>query len=240
MTLPASQPWVRNPLIVSLDLDDPQGAVSMAKALSSRAGAFKVGPRLVLRGGAGLVSEISRYAPVFVDQKFFDIPSTMEAAIEAAFEAGASLATVHALAGREALERLYQLEKRLSARRPFKVLAVTLLTSFSQDSLPLRVMMERPPSDWVNELGDLAHDCGLSGFVCSGQEVSNLRARFESCFLVTPGIRLPGDGKNDQSRTMEPQEAMKLGSSALVVGRPIIGATDPVQAADRFLSHLPD
>src|SRR5512135_3119505 len=117
--------FLKAPFFIALDVDSAEEAVSIAKATAPVAGGFKLGPRLMCRYGAELAQKIARLAPLFIDNKYFDIPSTMEAAVEASFAAGASYVTVHAQAGAEALSRLVLLEKRLNEQRPFRVLAVT-------------------------------------------------------------------------------------------------------------------
>ncbi len=228
---------LKNPIIVALDVDTGERCLELARSLSPKVGAFKIGPRLSVRYGAGLVSELARQAPVFVDNKYLDIPNTMESALRATFAAGATLATVHGWAGPEALARLARVEKELNSKRPFKVLAVTVLTSFSAETMPphLRAV---PIADQVRDLCDMAVESGITGLVCSPEEVAALRARAESAFLVTPGIRSPGDEKGDQKRVLGPRQAIELGASALVVGRPIVDAADPVAAAERVLADL--
>jgi orotidine-5'-phosphate decarboxylase len=197
----------------------------------------KVGPRLAVRYGADLISKLSETTPVFVDNKYLDIPNTMDTAIRATFEAGATLATVHAWAGLEALSRLAKVEAELKQIRPFKILAVTVLTSFSQETLP-PALRSQSIAEQVDQLAQLTFDCGLSGVVCSPHEVASLRARSNGAFLVTPGVRLPSDDLGDQKRVETPAEAIRRGASALVVGRPIVEAKDPVAAAERFLSSV--
>jgi orotidine-5'-phosphate decarboxylase len=233
---PNSLPML-NPIIVALDVDTAESANSLAQKLKGKVGAFKLGPRLLVRYGASLASEIAKSAPVFIDNKYLDIPSTMDAAVRASFEAGATLATVHAWAGPEALSMLSKTEKELSQQRPFRILVVTLLTSFTKDTLPY------PSSrfeidEQVSALSESAISFGLSGIVCSPHEVSALRKRHTSAFLVTPGVRMPDDDKGDQKRVLTPYEACERGASALVIGRPIIAATDPVEACERILQNL--
>lgn len=221
-----------NPLCIALDVDSREEAVLLARQLSDVAGGFKLGPRLIQRYGETIVQEIAGLAPVFVDCKYFDIPSTMEAAVRASFEAGASVVTVHALAGQEALQKMAELETELNKKRPFRILAVTILTSWSEQSLP-SVMNKKPIADHVLALAQLVKESGLKSVVCSAEEIDSLKGL--GLFLLTPGIRLATDGKDDQKRTMSPQEALSKGSSALVVGRPIIAAKDPAAAALQFL-----
>ncbi|MGZ3744665.1 MAG: orotidine-5'-phosphate decarboxylase, partial [Pseudobdellovibrionaceae bacterium] len=213
-----------NPLIVALDVDDPGQALKLADNLADVVGGFKVGPRLCLRYGQEFVKEIAARGPVFVDNKHFDIPSTMEAAVRASFEAGASLVTVHALSGYEALSKMAALEKELNQRRSFKILAVTILTSWDQNSLPVN-LKQYPISQHVVELADLVLSAGMTGLVCSPHELDLLQNK--GLYLVTPGIRSNMDALGDQKRVMGPYEAIKAGASALVVGRPIIEAKKP-------------
>jgi len=227
-----SQPFL-NPLCVALDVDSKARALQLVSELKDIAGGFKIGPRLALRYGQEFIQEVSQQSPVFVDCKFFDIPSTMKAAVRASFEAGASLVTVHALAGAEALQELAVLEKELSELRPFRILAVTILTSWSQASLP-PVMKILPISNHVQELAKLVVTSGLSGIVCSPEELDLLQTIH--AYKVTPGIRFSTDEKGDQKRVLGPSEALQKGSSLLVVGRPIVEAKNPREAANKYLA----
>ena len=232
-----NQKFVINPLIVALDVDRREECLSLVEKLGSRAGAFKLGPRLVVRYGADLVREIARSAPVFVDNKYLDIPSTMEGAIRATFDSGASLATIHAWAGPEALSRLAKIERELNSERPFRILAVTLLTSFSSETLPPG-MRDREIATQIDELADMTIESGLSGLVCSPHEAERIRRRHPSSFLVVPGVRLPTDASGDQKRVETPEFTIRAGASAIVVGRPIYEAKDPIAAADAVLASI--
>lgn len=220
---------------MALDVDSREKALHLVSELKDLAGGFKVGPRLILRYGQDFVQEIAKQAPVFVDCKFFDIPSTMKAAVKASFDAGASLVTVHAMAGEEALKELATLEKELSKQRPFRILAVTILTSWSQNSLP-PVMKIAPISQHVKELAKLVIQSGITGIVCSPEELEILSDI--SAYKVTPGIRFATDAKGDQKRIMTPAEAIQKGSSLLVVGRPIVEAENPREALSKYLAAL--
>lgn len=228
---------LRNPLILALDVDERDRAQHLISLLSSKVGAIKVGPRLTNAFGPEFVRKISDNCPVFVDHKYYDIPSTMEAAVRSAFDMGASLVTVHASAGSEALKKLSLLEKQLNKDRPFQILAVTVLTSFTAQTLP-NFVQEIPLKNQVMELARLAIDCGINGIVSSPEEVKVLRENFPMAALVTPGIRLKDSAADDQKRTATASEAMKDGSNYLVIGRPILEAKDPVQVVDQFLREI--
>lgn len=224
---------MKSPIFVALDVDDRQRALQIAREVEPFVGGFKVGPRLCLRYGADLVSELSRFGQVFVDNKYFDIPNTMIHAVRASFEAGATFVTVHAQAGKLALSQLAELERTFNQIRPFRLLAVTVLTSFGVANLPpltesLSIMEQ------VKILAQLVFDSGLRGLVCSPHEVAQVKTLFPEIFAVTPGIRFPQGEENDQQRVMGPYEAMKAGASLLVVGRPIVEAENPRQAARLF------
>src|SRR6266566_5292494 len=107
------RPNLANPIFVALDVDTPERALELVKETRAFVGGFKVGPRLSLRYGESLLKEISRHGHLFIDNKYFDIPSTMEAAVRASFDVGASYCTIHAQSGVEALTRLALVEKDL-------------------------------------------------------------------------------------------------------------------------------
>lgn len=230
---------LKRPLFVALDVDTKEQALRIADQTAEWVGGFKIGPRLCMRYGPRLVEELAKNAPVFVDNKYFDIPSTMEAAIRATFEAGASFATVHAQSGSEALRRLAEVEAELNQQRSFRILSVTVLTSFRPETLPPHTR-SLPVAEQVSGLAAFSHGCGLKGLVCSAVEVSTLRQKFNDAFLVVPGIRRPQDAKGDQARVSDPKTALENGASALVVGRPIVTAANPAKAAQEYFDEIKD
>lgn len=221
------------PYFLALDVDDVQQARRLVDKVAPHIGGIKLGPRLCFRYGAELIGEFAKTKPVFVDCKFFDIPNTMESSVRTAFAAGASFTTVHAQAGAEALKRLAQVEKELNQERPFKILAVTILTSFTQAGLPPN-SQAMAMGEQVSQLATLALKSGLSGLVCSPEEVQMLRQQDKDAFLVVPGIRLEKVQGDDQARVSGPAQALRQGASALVIGRPILEAPDPAAAAELF------
>lgn len=232
-----SLPGLKNPLFVAMDVDSAEEAFRIASLLEGLVGGIKVGPRLVLPHGRSLMTELARIAPVFIDCKFYDIPSTMEHAVRAAFEMGATYVTVHASSGRKALERMAEIEKELRAHRPFTILAVTVLTSFSVDQLN-DIGWTQSVDAHVSQLAGLTAASGLSTVVCSPHELESLKKQYPTLKYVVPGIRFEDGAKDDQSRTMTPLQAMKAGANALVVGRPILHADEPALAAEKLLLSL--
>lgn len=231
---PSSSPFL-NPIVVALDVDTREEALKLAKSLAGLVGGYKIGPRLCLRYGQSFVQEVAAYGPVFMDNKHFDISSTMEAAVRASFDGGASVLTVHALSGFEALKKMAALEAELGRIRPFRILAVTILTSWDQSSLP-PVLKPDLIRNHVKALADLALASGLRGIVCSPHEIEFFQGH--GLYLLTPGIRFPEDAKGDQKRIAGPAEAIRSGAQALVVGRPIVQAADPRAAAERFVQAV--
>lgn len=217
---------------IALDLDDRVHALTIARETRDFVAGYKVGPRACLRFGSKFIEQLADLAPVFIDNKYFDIPSTMVAAVRASFDLGASFVTVHAGAGITCLKKLSQLEAELNRRRPFRLLAVTVLTSFSDADPPPLGMGS--VNEQVFRLAEVAVQGGLSGIVCSPHEAANLRERFPNIYMVTPGIRLSAENSGDQKRTMGPREALSLGASALVIGRPIVEATHPRSVAEQI------
>lgn len=225
---------LKNPIILALDVDDQKTALHFTSEVGSLVGAIKIGPRLVNKYGAALVKELSQVAPIFVDNKYFDIPSTMVSAVRQIFEAGSTMTTVHALAGKEALQQLAKLEKELNQIRPFKILAVTILTSWDQESFPQN-MQPWSVKQHVRTLSEHVVQAGLSGLVCSAHELVDVKDL--NLFKVTPGIRLE-KSDDDQKRTMTPKEAVTAGASALVIGRPILQAPNPKDFTNKILDSF--
>ncbi len=223
---------LKNPILVALDVDQPEKALEIAQELKGIVGGFKVGPRLVMKQGSQLVQKLSGLGPVFVDMKHFDIPSTMTSAIQTSFDSGASLVTVHGMSGHEALSACAKLENQLNQIRPFKILSVSVLTSWNEKSFPEN-FKSQSISQHVLNLVNLTKKSGLSGVVCSGHELDLLTN--EKLFKVVPGIRMSQDSADDQKRILGPKEAIAKKASALVVGRPIIEAQDLKKAALEFV-----
>ncbi len=173
-------------------------------------------------------------ARVFLDLKLHDIPNTVSLAAQAVGALGVELLTVHALGG-EAMVRAASLGAAEGARgagcAPPRILAVTVLTSLDAGSLD-RIGLAGPPEEAVVRLARLAMGAGAGGLVCSACEAARVRhAVGEAALLVTPGIRAEGEDKGDQARAQTVEAALAAGADVLVVGRPVIKADHPVQAA---------
>jgi len=224
-------------IIVPLDLPDAQSALALAARLDSRLCRVKVGKELFVAAGPDVVLRLQeRGFEVFLDLKFHDIPNTVAGACRSAARLGVWMMNVHASGG-EAMLRAAR-EAIASVARPPLLIGVTILTSLGEEDLA-RVGYAGSMLENVERLARLARACGLDGVVASAQEAPMLRkATGEDFVLVTPGIRLPGDAANDQSRVVTPAEAVRRGASYLVIGRSITSAADPVAVLEEIRASI--
>ena len=228
-------------LLVALDVDSRDRALQLADQLRDVAGGFKIGSRLFTSEGPALVSAlVARGDHVFLDLKYHDIPTVVAQAVLAAARLGAWMLTVHAAGGRSMLEAAADAARR-TENTPL-IVGVTVLTSLdSTDLAGVGVRRELPAQ--VEALAELATTAGLDGIVASPREVTRLRGKLGSePLIVTPGIRggasVESSGGDDQVRTLSAGEALAAGASYLVVGRPIILAPDPQEAARAIVRGL--
>lgn len=228
-------------LLVALDVDTAAEASALANRLRGAVGGFKIGKQLFTSVGPSLVEElVARGDRVFLDLKYHDIPNTVAGAVAAATRHGVWMLNVHASGGSAMMRAARAAADETAAQmgRPAPLLiGVTLLTSLDQAALS-EIGIPHPVKEQVERLAALSDSSGLDGVVASAQEVSVIRRRCRPGFaIVTPGIRGGGDAKGDQSRTLSAGEALAAGSTYLVVGRPITGAPDPREAAERMAAE---
>ena len=196
----------------------------------------KIGMELFYAGGPEIVKEIRRRGhKIFLDLKLHDIPNTVRKAMKVLSALDVDMVNVHAGGGvemmRAALEGLKQ--GRADGTRPL-IIAVTQLTSTSQQTLNEQLLIEGNINDVIAKYAQNAREAGLDGVVCSPLEASLVKDACGKEFLaVTPGIRYPDAAKDDQSRITTPARAREIGSDFIVVGRPITAAPDPVAAYRR-------
>ena len=223
----------RSELIVALDFPKTSRAMDLVERLGGAQRFWKVGLELFSRGGSDVVEQLlDRGHRVFLDLKLHDIPNTVAAAARVASRLGVDLLTVHASGG----SRMLAAAREGVEGSRTRVLAVTVLTSLSAEELSVswgRAGVD--PEVEVGRLAALAMAAGAHGVVASPAEVRELRARLgPDALVVTPGIRMAGDGAQDQFRISGPAEAVEAGADFLVVGRPISRAVDPRTAFERY------
>jgi orotidine-5'-phosphate decarboxylase len=226
-----------NPVYVALDTTDLDYACELAQRVRPHVGGLKLGMEFFNAHGPDGVRRFEGAGlPVFLDLKYHDIPNTVAGAARAAATLGVSILNVHAQGGATMMRAALDAARNVSPST--KVIAVTMLTSLSDEDLP-SVGLTPPVGDQVLRLASLARQSGLDGVVCSAHEITRLRAELGDDFLlVVPGIRPSGSAVGDQRRVMGPAQARDAGADILVIGRPITAASDPAQAALEIAQSL--
>ncbi|MEM8640410.1 MAG: orotidine-5'-phosphate decarboxylase [Cyanobacteria bacterium P01_G01_bin.54] len=223
-------------LIVPLDLPTSIQAIALVDKLP-QVQYWKVGLELFTHAGPEILALLrERQKGIFLDLKLHDIPNTIAGAVKAAQRYQADWLTVHATAGRPALEAAVT---ALSTDSPLQLLGVTVLTSLSSRELAvdLKVPLELP--EYVLHLALLTQEAGLPGVICSPQEAESIRRVCGPDFtLICPGVRPTWADRQDQRRVMTPTAAIAAGADYLVIGRPITQASDPVAAWERLVAEL--
>lgn len=222
-------------LIAVLDMDTRDEAVATVQACGACSW-FKIGSQLFTRCGPDIVREIQGLGKeVFLDLKFHDIPNTVAKGAKAAADLGASMFTLHAGGGRKMIEAAREAVEGTQAR----ILAVTVLTSLSDDMLRDEVGIPATAAQTVPRWAQLAVEAGAHGIVCSPLEIGLVReAVGPEPLVVTPGIRPTWASTDDQARIMTPRKAAEAGADFIVVGRPILKHEDPAAAAQLILEEL--
>jgi orotidine-5'-phosphate decarboxylase len=225
---------VNNPLIVALDFPSMEEVKTFLQPFQNETLFVKVGMELYYQEGPVMIAYLKEQGhQIFLDLKLHDIPNTVKQAMKGLSRLGVDLVNVHAAGGTKMMEAALEgLEAGTEAgkQRPYCI-AVTQLTSTSEQMLHEQLLIERSMEETVLHYASLAKASGLDGVVCSAKEVPFIREHFGEAFLaVTPGIRFAADEKNDQVRVVTPYEAKQLGASAIVVGRSITKTANPYAA----------
>ncbi len=219
---------MKNRLMVALDVDGAAAALDMRDQLGDSVSWLKVGLRLFVAEGPELVRNLNQSHKLFLDLKFHDIPNTVAQAVESAGGLGVDMINVHAGGG----EAMLKAAANAAAAFPaMKLIAVTVLTSDPMPKMQASVV--------ALERAMLARNAGLDGIVCSVFEAAAIKQACGPDFItVTPGIRWGGQDAQDQKRVADPASAIIGGSDYLVVGRPILHATSPRDAALEALAMM--
>jgi orotidine-5'-phosphate decarboxylase len=222
-------------LIVALDVPSVREAEALVARLGESVSFYKIGYQLAFAGGIDFARVLaSAGKQIFLDLKLHDIGNTVAKGVESVARLGATFLTVHAY------PQTMHAAVDARAGSNLRLLAVTVLTSYDDADLA-SAGYDFTVSELVAERAAQAHDVGIDGLVCSGEEAAMLRPVVgASMVLVTPGIRPAGADAGDQKRIMTPAAAIAAGADYLVVGRPVIAASDPKAAAEAIVAEIAD
>jgi orotidine-5'-phosphate decarboxylase len=231
-------------LCVALDVDSLTEAKKIVKRLKDYVGVFKIGFQLFTKEGPKAVEAIKKLGGnVFLDLKFHDIPNTVAGAARMATRLGVTMFNIHAAGGSAmmcaAVDAAGDEAVKLGVERPI-ILAVTVLTSINDEIIKDELCVKNNVKKQVVHLAKLAQAAKLSGVVASPKEIVAIRDECGDNFLIlTPGIRPAWSaGKDDQKRITTPADAVSMGANYIVVGRPILKADKPEEAAMKILQEI--
>lgn len=228
---------ITSPIIVAVDKHNLNDALSLADSLDPALCRLKVGKELFTVCGIQIIQAFhERGFEVFLDLKFHDIPNTTAQAVLSAADMGVWMTNIHAMVGTDTM-RLCK-SRLQDGGYDTLLIAVTVLTSMTQANLS-ELGIQRSVSEQVRHLAGLTYNSGLDGVVCSAQEAQLLKQKFGKQFkLITPGIRLVEDAKDDQARICTPAQALQNGSDYLVIGRSITNASNPNDKLHTILAGI--
>ena len=219
-------------IIVALDYDRIDNALSLADNLNPDLCRLKIGKELFSKYGPEIVSQIQKKGfEIFLDLKFHDIPTTVYKACISAFSLDVWMLNIHLSGGLNMAEAA--MKAKLDCESSSKIIGVTVLTSLSDEDCLNIYGCSR--ENELLRLKDIALEAEIDGFVCSPYDINVLQDVTK--IYVTPGIRF-GDDKQDHHKVAEPKEALNLGSHYLVIGRSITGNVNPNGVLEKILNSL--
>ena len=228
-------------VIIALDFEAREKTLAFLDSFTEEKPFVKIGMELFYAEGPDIVREIkARGHKVFLDLKLHDIPNTVKKAMAVLSSLGADMINVHAAGSAAMMSAALESLTRPDGTRPL-LIAVTQLTSMSQERMEQELLIKKPLGDVVLAYAKNAAGAGLDGVVCSPLESGLIHESCGRSFLtVTPGIRFADSAADDQVRVTTPARARELGSDYIVVGRPITQSADPVAAYRRCVSEFVD
>ncbi len=228
-------------VIIACDFSSAEETYEFLDRFGEKRPFVKIGMELFYAAGPQIVRELkARGHKVFLDLKLHDIPNTVGRAMRVLSELGADMCNVHAAGAAEMMKAAAEGLTREDGTRPI-LIAVTQLTSTSQEQMERDILIEKPMEEVVRSYAATAAGAGLDGVVCSPLEAGGVHEALGKDFLtVTPGVRLAGDAAGDQKRVTTPAKAKELGADYIVVGRSITKAEDPLEAYLRCAAEFTD
>lgn len=230
---------MKKDVIIALDFENGEKALAFLDAFKDEKPFVKIGMELFYAEGPQIVKSVkARGHKVFLDLKLHDIPHTVMKAMHVLQGLDVDMTNLHAAGTIDMMEAALKGLIREDGTHPI-LLAVTQLTSTSEERMNKELWIEKPIADTVKHYALNAQKAGLNGVVCSPLEARLVKeACGESFVTVTPGIRFADGDKGDQVRVMTPEKARLGGSDYIVVGRPITAADDPVKAYRRCMTEF--
>lgn len=228
-------------VIIACDFADKETALSFLDKFEGRKPFVKIGMELFYAEGPQIVREIkARGHKIFLDLKLHDIPNTVKKSMAVLSRLDVDMCNLHAAGTSRMMEAALEGLTRPDGTRPL-LIAVTQLTSTDQEAMDRDLLIKEPIDKVVMHYAETAKNAGLDGVVCSPLEARKVHEVCGERFLtVTPGVRFADGDIGDQKRVMTPEQAKKIGSDYIVVGRPITAAPDPVAAYERFIKEFVD
>jgi len=228
-------------VIIACDFASREATLNFLDQFTGRKPFIKIGMELYYAEGPQIVRDLkARGHKIFLDLKLHDIPNTVKKSMAVLSRLDVDMTNLHASGTKAMMEAALEGLTRPDGTRPI-LIAVTQLTSTSPEAMKNDLLIDAPMQDVVMHYAHNAKEAGLDGVVCSPLEAEAVHNRCGKDFVtVTPGVRFADGDKGDQVRVMTPEQARKIGSDYIVVGRPITAAADPVAAYERCLREFVD
>ena len=228
-------------VIIALDFDSKEKTLAFLDRFTGEKPFVKIGMELFYAEGPQIVREIkARGHKIFLDLKLHDIPNTVKKSMAVLSRLDVDMCNLHAAGTSRMMEAALEGLTRPDGTRPL-LIAVTQLTSTDQEAMERDLLIKEPIDKVVMHYAETAKNAGLDGVVCSPLEARKVHEVCGERFLtVTPGVRFADGDIGAQKRVMTPEQAKKIGSDYIVVGRPITAAPDPVAAYERCIKEFVD
>ncbi len=228
-------------VIIACDFASAEAVFSFLDQFKEEKPFVKIGMELFYAEGPSIVKEIKKRGhKIFLDLKLHDIPNTVKKSMAVLSRLDVDMTNLHAAGTKRMMEAAIEGLTRPDGTRPM-LIAVTQLTSTDQESMENDLLIHEPIDKVVMHYAHNAMEAGLDGVVCSPLEAGKVHDTCGKSFVtVTPGVRFADGDVGDQKRVMTPEEAKKVGSDYIVVGRPITAAADPVAAYRRCVAEFVD